>query len=76
VANSTVRPPFPVEKNASTHVTGCCLCPRTDLDVYGKIKLSSKPGSSTEILKEVGVAYFKILSRNFQDETRNLHPVQ
>ena len=80
MVNFRVRPLFPVEKNASTHLTGCCLCPRTDLDVLGRIKIScpcqdSNPRSSTEIWKEVDVVYFKI-SRNFHDEIRNLQPVQ
>ena len=81
VVNFRVRPFFPVEKNASNHLTGCCLCPRTDLDILGRIKVScpcqdSNPGSSTEIRKEVGVAYLKTLSRNFDDKIRKLHPVQ
>jgi hypothetical protein len=81
VVDFRVRPLFPVENNASTHLTGCCLCPRTDLDVMRRIKIScpcqdSNPRSSTEIRKEVDVVYFKILSRNFHDEIRNLHPVQ
>jgi hypothetical protein len=43
VVNFTPRPPLPPENNRGTHCTRGGVGPRTDLDAYGKQKISPHP---------------------------------